>query len=70
MLATLEERAAREGLETLALETGILFLAARRVYERAGFAQTGPFADYPDSGYAAFYAKTIRPAAAGGSLPV
>lgn len=70
MLATIEARAVGDGLETLALETGILFHAAHRVYERAGFERTGAFADYPDSGYAAFYAKTIRPAAAGASTPV
>lgn len=70
MLAVVEERAARDGLERLALETGLLFHAAHRVYERAGFVRTGAFADYPDSGYAAFYAKPIRPAAAGGTRPV
>ncbi len=59
LLARIETEARAHGLGELALETGIGFAAARRVYERAGFVACGAFADYPDSGYAAFYRKTL-----------
>ncbi|WP_416355647.1 GNAT family N-acetyltransferase [Aureimonas phyllosphaerae] len=59
LLDRIEAEARSLGLGALALETGIGFEAARRSYERAGFELSGPFADYPDSGYAAFYRKTL-----------
>lgn len=50
-------RARRSGLEWLMLETGSTpaFASAHRLYERMGFRSRGPFADYPDSGWSAFY---------------
>ncbi len=65
LLARIEAEAQAQGLDELALETGIGFVAARRSYERAGFEASGPFADYPDSGYAAFYRKTLARREAG-----
>jgi putative acetyltransferase len=59
LLDRIEQEALDQGLTELALETGKGFVAARRAYERAGFEACGPFADYPDSGYAAFYRKTL-----------
>ncbi|RIY03718.1 GNAT family N-acetyltransferase [Aureimonas flava] len=59
LLQRIEAEALAQGLDELALETGIGFRAARQIYERAGFAPCGAFADYPDSGYAAFYRKTL-----------
>lgn len=59
ILAAIEHKASAEGLSRLALETGVPYLAARRVYERAGFAECGPFADYPDNPYSVFYEKAL-----------
>lgn len=59
LLERIEAEARTQGLSELALETGIGFTAARRTYEQAGFETCGAFADYPDSGYAAFYRKTL-----------
>lgn len=45
------------GLRRLVLETGIglEFSPASRLYESRGFRRRGPFLDYPDSGWSAFY---------------
>jgi putative acetyltransferase len=59
ILSAIEQKAAAEGMSRLALETGVPYLAARRVYERAGFAQCGPFADYPENPYSVFYEKAL-----------
>lgn len=59
ILSAIEQKAAGEGMSRLALETGVPYLAARRVYERAGFAECGPFADYPDNPYSVFYEKAL-----------
>ena len=50
-------QAREDGLEWLMLETGSgpAFRSAHRLYERAGFRRRGPFHDYPDSGWSAFY---------------
>ncbi len=51
MLEHLVAEAAADGLTRLSLETGIqpTFVAARALYERAGFAECGPFTGYgPD----------------------
>lgn len=50
-------RARHCGLEWLMLETGSTpdFASAHRLYERMGFRSRGPFHDYPDSGWSAFY---------------
>ncbi len=48
----------------LALETGDApgFEAAHRLYERAGFTRRGPFLDYPDSKWSAFFEKFLADA--------
>lgn len=65
LIATVEAEARERGLTRLALETGHLYHAARSVYERAGFMPCGPFADYPDSPYVAFYDKALVPVHSG-----
>lgn len=57
-------KAISDGLSHLALETGDKFLAARRLYEGAGFVRCGVFADYPDSQYSIFYRKELTGASA------
>ncbi|SMO52311.1 GNAT family N-acetyltransferase [Paracoccus laeviglucosivorans] len=56
LLAGLIDHARQAGLSQLSLETGSqdMFLPARRLYERAGFVECGPFGDYrldPNSVY-------------------
>jgi putative acetyltransferase len=56
MLDHLVAAARADGFSRLSLETGIqsTFIAARGLYERAGFAECGPFGDYvmdPNSVY-------------------
>jgi putative acetyltransferase len=57
ILAAIVEYARRHGLQWLMLETGTgpEFASAHRLYERSGFRARGPFHDYPDSGWSAFY---------------
>lgn len=60
--------AARErGVDRLLLETGVGpgFAAAWRLYERNGFTRRGPFLDYPDSGWSAFFERRLEPEAGG-----
>jgi putative acetyltransferase len=59
ILAHIEARAREEGLTRLVLETGSNFDAARRVYERGGFATCDAVLDYPPSAWTAFYAKDL-----------
>ena len=49
--------AAERGLRTVHLETGTqdYFAAARRLYERAGFVECPPFADYVLDPHSVFY---------------
>jgi putative acetyltransferase len=54
ILAEIETLARYDGLEKLMLETGIDYLAAARVYRRAGFIRCGPVLDYPDTPHTAF----------------
>ena len=63
ILEAVEVEARRHGLTRLALETGATegFEAAWHVYERAGFRRCGAFLDYPESGYSAFFEKTLAP---------
>jgi putative acetyltransferase len=57
VLDAIVEHARRHGLQWLMLETGAgpEFASAHRLYERWGFRARGPFHDYPDSGWSAFY---------------
>lgn len=59
ILAHIETRAREQGLTRLVLETGSNFDAARRVYERGGFATCDAVLDYPPSAWTAFYAKDL-----------
>ena len=54
-----EARAA--GYRRLSLETGSTeaFGPARALYARAGFDETGPFADYTDTGFSRYYTMTL-----------
>ena len=59
ILARIEDLARQEGLSRVVLETGSNFDAAKRVYERGGFATCEPVLDYPPSAWTAFYAKSL-----------
>lgn len=59
ILARIEALARQEGLTRVVLETGSNFDAAKRVYQRGGFATCEPVLDYPPSAWTAFYAKTL-----------
>ncbi|PZO47707.1 MAG: N-acetyltransferase [Alphaproteobacteria bacterium] len=59
ILAAIENLARSEGLSRVVLETGSNFDAAKRVYERGGFAPCEPVLDYPPSAWTAFYAKSL-----------
>jgi putative acetyltransferase len=59
ILAHIEDLARQEGLSRVVLETGSNFDAAKRVYERGGFATCEPVLDYPPSAWTAFYAKSL-----------
>lgn len=62
LLAAIEALAAEKGLSQLMLETGTGpgFDAAQRLYSRSGFTVRGPFLDYPDSEWSAFFEKPVR----------
>lgn len=60
ILARIEDLARQEGVTRIVLETGSNFDAAKRVYERGGFATCEPVLDYPPSAWTAFYAKTLQ----------
>ncbi len=53
--------ARRRGYRRLSLETGSMaaFAPAHRLYERFGFTQCGPFADYVEDPYSRFMTKEI-----------
>ena len=57
VLAAIIDAARARGMAWVALETGSdpAFAAARRLYQAAGFARSGPFADYADVPQSAFY---------------
>lgn len=61
ILAHLTATARAMGHTRLSLETGTtpLFAAANRLYQRDGFTRCGPFADYPDSHFTAFYSRAV-----------
>ena len=54
--------AVEKGIPVLKLETGVGpgFEPAHRLYERGGFVPCGPFLDYPDSGWSAFFERRLR----------
>ena len=61
MLAHVLAAAADRGIRTVHLETGTedYFAAARRLYERAGFVECPPFADYALDPHSVFYRLTL-----------
>jgi putative acetyltransferase len=61
LLSHLLDTARARGYRRVSLETGTTpgFAAARALYESAGFAPTGPFAGYPQTGDNCFYARTL-----------
>lgn len=50
-----------KGLARIVIETGTGddFASAARLYETGGFTACGPVLGYPDSGYSAFFEKTL-----------
>lgn len=61
ILHAIVERARRDGLTELNLETGAEphFASARRLYERHGFTRRGPFAEYVDDPNSVYYGRAI-----------
>jgi putative acetyltransferase len=59
IVARIEALARAQGFTRLVLETGSNFEAAKRVYERAGFAPCDAVLDYPPSPWTAFYEKRL-----------
>ncbi|HEV7345374.1 MAG TPA: GNAT family N-acetyltransferase [Devosia sp.] len=61
LLEAIVELARQKGLQTLMLETGTGpgFDGAHRLYSRSGFTTRGPFLDYPDSEWSAFFEMPI-----------
>jgi putative acetyltransferase len=64
MLRHLVAEARTRGMSTLWLETGSTddFVPARRLYASEGFAECGPFADYPANPFSVFMRREISPA--------
>ncbi|WP_417308507.1 GNAT family N-acetyltransferase [Devosia sp.] len=61
LLQAIEALARDKGLTVLMLETGseAIMPEAHRLYRRGGFTPRGPFLDYPDSAWSAFYEKQL-----------
>lgn len=61
MLDALIARARGKGMTRLSMETGNspLFTAANRLYERAGFERSGPFAGYKPTPFTHFFTREI-----------
>jgi putative acetyltransferase len=62
LLEHLMAEARRRGMEELWLETGSSdpFVPAIRLYESAGFARCGPFADYVENPFSVFMTRSLR----------
>lgn len=61
LLEAITDLARQKGIDHLMLETGTGpgFDGAHRLYTRAGFTVRGPFFDYPDSEWSAFFEKRL-----------
>ena len=61
LLAHVMAEARARGLAQLSLETGTSepFAAAHALYRRAGFVPCGPFADYVDESFSAYFTRGI-----------
>lgn len=62
LLEAIVALAREKGLETLMLETGAAkdMPEAHRLYARRGFVPRGPFMDYPDSEWSAFFEMPLK----------
>jgi putative acetyltransferase len=62
LLEAIVNLAREKGLPTLMLETGTGpgMAEAHRLYTRSGFVTRGPFLDYPDSEWSAFFEKPLK----------
>lgn len=62
LVEAIEALAAEKGLKQLMLETGSAadMPEAHRLYVRSGFVPRGPFLDYPDSQWSAFFEKPLN----------
>lgn len=62
LLAAIVDLARERGLPKLMLETGPghSMAEAHRLYTRSGFVTRGPFLDYPDSEWSAFFEMPLR----------
>ena len=62
LLEAIVNLAREKGLPTLMLETGTGpgMAEAHRLYTRSGFVTRGPFLDYPDSEWSAFFEMPLR----------
>jgi putative acetyltransferase len=60
LLAFLEAEAGRTGCELFMLETGTRQPEALALYDRAGYARRGPFANYTNDPLSVFMQKQIR----------
>jgi putative acetyltransferase len=59
ILTRLTDQARALGLPLMRLETGNTLYAAHRLYRRHGFADRGPFGDYPDDPISLFMEKAL-----------
>lgn len=59
LIARVEQLARAHKISRLMLETGFKSAEALRVYDRAGFARRGPFADYPEAPFSVFMEKAL-----------
>jgi putative acetyltransferase len=59
ILAFLEQAAAGRGVRTLRLETGVVSHEARRLYEKCGYSEIGPFGAYSEDPLSVFYEKRL-----------
>lgn len=62
LLEAIVKLAREKGLDVLMLETGTGpgMAEAHRLYTRSGFAPRGPFLDYPDSEWSAFFELPLK----------
>ena len=62
LLDAITDLALEKGIRHLLLETGTGpgFDGAHRLYSRSGFTTRGPFFDYPDSEWSAFFEKRLN----------
>ena len=62
LLQAIVDLAREKGIATLMLETGALadMPEAHRLYSRSGFTPRGPFLDYPDSQWSAFFEMPVK----------